>query len=512
MTPESAHPASVGAWDPIEFEFEALPVHAALCHTGNVLAFGSSGNDEARLEVPHPPELFDPDGGTVEVVDQDLAGDLFCAGHAFLGDGRLLVAGGTHEYDGGLELPGLPRLPPFRGLEQSYLFDPETERFTRVGDMAAGRWYPTCVTMGDGTVLTAAGLTRRFPWMALRTLERYSPSLGWDAVDDAGRWLPLYPRLHLLPDGTLFYAGSYNTHYTFPFSLSAFPTATLDPDGGTWTAYGPPIEAEREEGASVLLPLRPGDDYLPRVLLAGGGTTSGTEATADAELMDLDATDPTWRYVDTMHHPRYYCYAVLLPDGTVFVCGGRKGSKGHTHDHFAAQSGALPTIDGAIHEAERFDPVTETWEPLASMQVDRLYHSNALLLPDGRVMTCGSNPARRVNELRIETYRPPYLFEGPRPTVESAPDAIGYGGKFAVETPAARTVDELVLIRQSSTTHCLNTDQRFVEVAIDDRDGDRLTATLPRTPDLLPPGQYMLFLLRDGVPSVAPFVHVGHGV
>lgn len=260
------------------------------------------------------------------------------------------------------------------------------------------------------------------------------------------------------------------------------------------------------------MPLRPADGYRPRVLLTGGGTTSGTQATADAELMDLWAAGPAWRPVDAMIHPRYDCYAVLLPDGTVFVCGGREGSTGHAHHDVDEQSGALPSIDGAIHEAARFDPETETRESLAAMQVDRLSHSNALLLPDGRVMTCGSNPARRVTELRIETFRPPSLFQGPRPVVDRAPDAVGYGDGFAVHSPDAAAVDELVLVRQSSTTHCLNPDQRLVEVAIDDRDGDRLGATVPANPDLLPPGHSMLFLLRDGVPSEAPFVRVDHDV
>jgi hypothetical protein len=79
----------------------------------------------------------------------------------------------------------------------------------------------------------------------------------------SGRWLPLFPRLHLLPDGTVCYVGSDDTHYTFPFSLSAFPTAVLDPETGTWTEYPLPTEAQREEGAAVVLSLWPG------VLLAG---------------------------------------------------------------------------------------------------------------------------------------------------------------------------------------------------------------------------------------------------
>jgi hypothetical protein len=504
-------PAEVGEWEPVEHRFHHLPVHTALLHTGKVLAFGGSGNDETSLGDPHPAELFDPDAGTVEVLDGELAGDVFCAGHAFLPDGRLLVAGGTAGYDGPVSLPGLPKLPPFRGLEQSYVFDPGSEGWTRVDDMAAGRWYPTLVTLGDGSVLCAAGLTRRFPWVALRRVERFRPGRGWRTVRDAGRWLPLYPRLHLLPDGRVFYAGSYNTHYTFPFSLRAFPTAVLDPDSGSWLSLGSPGEAEREEGASVLLPFRPERDYDARVLLVGGGTPGGAEATADAETIDLGDATPSWRRVDPMRHARYYTYAVLLPDGTVLVVGGREGTTGHGDDEVAYEegTGTVRPTPGAVREPELFDPETGAWRPLAPMSVDRLYHSGALLLPDGRVMTSGSNPRRRVDELRIETYRPPYLFRGPRPTVDAAPDAVRYGDRFEVETPDAPEVDEVVLVRQASTTHCLTTDQRLVEVPVRDRGAATLRLRLPATPSLLPPGHYMLFLLRNGVPSVAPFVRVG---
>ena len=53
-----------------------------------------------------------------------------------------LVAGGTVSFT------------PLTGTKLAYTFDPDTEQWTRIADMARGRWYPTCVTLEDGTVVT----------------------------------------------------------------------------------------------------------------------------------------------------------------------------------------------------------------------------------------------------------------------------------------------------------------------------------------------------------------------
>ena len=60
----------------------------------------------------------------------------------------------------------------------------------------------------------------------------------------------------------------------------------------------------------------------------------------------------------------------------------------------------------------------------AASRVDRLYHSVALLVPDGKVVTAGSNPARKDEELRIEVFWPPYLFRGSRPKIRKAPKVL----------------------------------------------------------------------------------------
>ncbi|HLE53298.1 MAG TPA: galactose oxidase-like domain-containing protein [Anaerolineales bacterium] len=509
-------PARSGAWQAIQHRFKHLPIHMALLHTGKVLAFGGSGNDPDRLADPYPAEIFDPQTGEVHSLNQPLGGDLFCAGHTFLADGRLLVAGGTFKYN--KKLFGTD-VRPFCGLEQAYLFDPHSETWTRAADMALGRWYPSLIQLSDGRALVMAGLMKGFPWVFLRSIEIYTPGQGWRKSKKVGRWLPLYPRLHLLPDGQVFYSGSFNTHYTYPFNLRGFPTALLDVQNETWHTIGPPNTSQRQEGASLLLPLLP-PDYRPRVLLVGGGLKKRVKIPVpDVEIIDLSVENPAWRRLPPMEYARYHCYAVLLPDQQVFVLGGRREEEHHavplpvagtsTNPSSSVDVPDLPHDVHAILETEMFDPGTETWRPMAAMQVDRLYHSNILLLPDGRVLVAGSNPAQKVNELRIEIYHPSYLFQGPRPKIEAAPAQVAYGEEFPIKTPDAREIDAVALIRPTSTTHCFSTEQRHIGLTITGRNQEVVTVLLPRNPHLAPPGYYMLFQLSAGIPSEARFIQVG---
>jgi hypothetical protein len=515
---ESEDPRDVGMWEPITARFHHLPVHLALLHTGKVLGFGGSGNDPRNEGRPFRAEIWDPlAGGDGRPIDQDLSADTFCSGHAFLPDGRLLVAGGTRLYD---RLRFGFGFPPFRGTDHAYAFDPVTETWTRLPNMSRGRWYPTLVPLPDGGVLATSGLSKHFPWFFRRSIEFFASATGWHKERAASRWLPLYPRLHLVPrgggkPGGVFYSGSFNTHYTYPFRLKSFPTALLDLGTSSWRKLGPPRHAQREEGASILLPLVP-PDYRPVVMLLGGGNFHGAEVIPQVELIDLGEEQPAWTEIPAqMMHPRYYAYSVILPDRGVLVVGGRMGKGDHRHGPPAAMSqreheasDRPPQDPQAIHEAELFDPDTQTWRLLAPMRRDRLYHANALLLPDGRVMAAGSNPSRGSNELSIELYRPPYLFRGERPVIEEVTNSIHYGQTFEMRTPDASDITEVALIRPSATTHCVNPEQRYVGLQFRAVDGSALRIEAPPDAWLAPPGYYMAFVLRDGIPSEARFVRL----
>ena len=159
--------------------------------------------------------------------------------------------------------------------------------------------------------------------------------------------------------------------------------------------------------------------------------------------------------------------------------------------------------DTPVFAAEMWDPATENWATMASQQFPRLYHSGAVLLPDGRVLTVGGNDV-----LQTEVYEPPYLFKGARPTINSAPASVNYGQTFFVETPNATGITQVTWIRLSSVTHSFNMDQRINRLSFSQVAGG-LNVVAPSNANLAPPGHYMLFILNgNGVPSVAKIIQI----
>ncbi|MFZ4575893.1 MAG: galactose oxidase-like domain-containing protein, partial [Phycisphaerales bacterium] len=170
---------------------------------------------------------------------------------------------------------------------------------------------------------------------------------------------------------------------------------------------------------------------------------------------------------------------------------------------------------GAVRAAEMWDPVTERWRVMASAARYRGYHSNALLLPDGRVLVAGGghpNPLDGPAEPNAEIFSPPYLFRGPRPAITSAPSAVVYRQTFEVRTPDAASIANVNWIRLSSVTHAFNQNQRINRLDFT-ATATGLLITAPLSPDLCPPGHYMLFILNgEGVPSVAEVVRIGSSI
>ena len=171
-------------------------------------------------------------------------------------------------------------------------------------------------------------------------------------------------------------------------------------------------------------------------------------------------------------------------------------------------TGRVTAAEAALG-AEIYHPGTGEWRMAADSRVPRLYHSVAVLLPDGRVVTAGSNPQRRTEEMRVEVFWPPYLFAGDRPSVTPARQEVGYGTTLAVTVPDAAAVASAALTRPGATTHSSDLEQRLVDLPVTVTAPDALDLALPASPNLAPPGWYLLTVLSTaGVPSPAAWVRL----
>ncbi len=546
---------------------KVVAVHMALLRTGKVLLMGY---DEGvyPVDADHPADftaVADSDRGLCAIWDPttgkaryttDLQRNLFCSHHSFLPDGRLLVAGGQ------FPLPGLPKsLLPWRLLAPGadadlHLFDPVSETWHRLRNMQKGRWYPTCVTLPDGRVFITSGTNG---YAASEGLGRGIQDT-WEYADGTGPlggkqdagfyWFHLYPFQHVLANGRVFTHADRATRLFDPTN-DQNPWSRVAPNDplhyGPGTTVWPYSRTGPGPGTSVLLPLQPiwqaGRWLYPtgQVMILGGGGAEGepepiirgerydlhadTPATRTAEILDLGELPPAWRETTSMSNGRVMPDSVLLPDGTVLVVGGgRFGKSGGLLAHFASVERGGEPDKGALDpvlEPELYDPVTEAWRVLCRKPIGRLYHTTAMLLPDGRVLVAGHDGALNMepydrSRYELELFSPPYLFApdgspANRPRLARAPEIVNYGQAF--EATVSEHIRSAALIRPSALTHQINPEQRYVGLGINAQHaGGELVVAAPPDANVAPPGWYLLFVVSDsGTPSVGSWVQVKPG-
>jgi hypothetical protein len=446
----SATAATAGQWSPV-MNWPLVDVHMALLPTGNVLMW-----DAWETKVTTSAHLWNPTSQVFTGVSNQFSA-IFCSGQAMLADGRQMVIGGFVSSDA--------------GIKDANIFNPATSSWTRVADMNYARWYPTATTLSDGRVLAlggeiTAGVDADIP-------EVYDPATNiWTPLPGARLDVGEYPDAFVMPNGKVFVVAATD-------NISRI----LDVNAQTWTVVGP---TTAPSGTSLM--------YRPGKVAATGGNQTVDKLTT---VIDLNQTTPAWRQTASMAYPRFQQNLVQLPDGTVFALGGAD-----TYS-LSSTTGVLPT--------ELWNPTTETWTTMASLQELRMYHSTAMLLPDGRVLAAGGGRLAPVpDHLTAEIYSPPYLFNGPRPTISSAPSATNYNASITVQTPDAASITGVSFVRLSSVTHGFNMDQRYMDLGFTAA-GNTLTVQSPANANIAPPGYYMLFIMNaSGVPSVASIMQIGN--
>jgi hypothetical protein len=456
----------VGAWS-APVDWPVVGVHVALLPNGKVLAYDSVGDHATESYPVHDhtrATVWDPQTGEQTDVRVNTGFNVFCSGLAHLLDGSVFVAGGNKDAQ-------------LDGIRQTHVFDPASNTWTRGADMAFERWYPSVTGLPDGELLITEG------GPGTPEVRRTDGTLR--ALTSAVLNLPLYPWLDVAPDGRAFYSGPNET------------MRKVDTSGtGSWQSYARRDTINRTYGGHAMYD-------VGKILVAGGGPS-----TSQALTIDINGAAPVVSPAAPMAFGRRQNNLTLLADGTVLATGGNS-------------SGAqFVDLGNGVYAAELWNPATGQWKTLAAQRVTRQYHSTALLLPDGRVLSAGGGVCGvcdRAGYLakNAEVFTPPYLYKqdgsgelAPRPSITAAPATIDYGAGFEIGTADAQSIRKVALLRLGAVTHSVDMDQRYVPLAFSAGAGT-LTATGPANANIAPPGPYMLVVVdAAGVPSVATMVTV----
>lgn len=491
--------------------------------------------------------------------------DLFCAGHVVMPNGDAFIAGGnnTGSYAGG----GLRDVVIFEQATQTWSYNPGRL-------LQHGRWYPTTTTMADGRVFlmggTNFGETEAYDPATdmLTSFNSLYPFTDPNEPNELQLAGVLYPFVFVLPDERIFVGGCEDCG-----NENQWDGVVFDPEQDTWFADAK-FDATNRGGSAVMY--RPGMVMKAGGGDAPSGTTEVIDLSGP-DYLRTASWEPTADMLHRRHFSTFVLLpdGDVLAIGGNTEGNGERGRCATGQECYppgayyegigdwsqalvnacetntctiynADYAGPLPTgcqsdadcdlfqsenfggpciipqgpctfddnADKATKCAELWDPTTKTWTELASQEVERMYHSTALLLPDGRVITMGNGQRQGlISQRNAEFLSPPYLFKGPRPVIDSAPSTLDYGQAFAIMLsdtgPVGGDIGAVNMVKLGSVTHQFDQGQLFIPLDILGIDGNTVTVRAPDTPGEATPGYYMLFVLSDdGVPSVAPYVRM----
>jgi hypothetical protein len=404
--------------------------------------------------------------------------DWFCNAAIHLHNGDLLVASGT-------AIDGYPKTNggTWGGAAESYTYAPATGRITRIGDVIPA-WYPGLLEDHRGGVYKHGGShngTAIDSWEYLPKGHTTWTKVPW-------QWRTrYYSDIRLIGPGLAAYTGA-----------SSWPTADRPPsllnlsDGSRVTTPGLRQPTHRKAAASVLL--YPAQDK--KLLVIGGGNTTGSPI-PDVDLINYSVWPrkvPTFVARAPLPQSMMLVLAALLPNGQLFVTGGTTAWRGPS-----------------VLWAAIYNPLTDTWDRVATPTIGRNYHSTIMTGLDGRVSTFGGNPADNSFEDDEEIYSPWYMSE-PRPALESFAERMTYGGSYAVDValPPGTALGYFTLERARADTHAYVPNQSMARLPFAVDATGNVTVQVPSNRALLPPGYYKLAVnTTDYVPSRQAWVHIG---
>ena len=384
----------------------------------------------------------------------------------------------------------------FFGTNDAYIYNVKEEKFVKVNSMNYARWYPTLAEMGNGMDMAMSGLNN--VGQITMNSESFNPSTNTWTVGPS-RGFPTYPATFLTESGQLFFTGS-NSGYG-PATAAWRTPGFWNVNTNVFTPVpGIPDPEDLETSASVLLPPAQKQTFM---VLGGGGVGQSNLSTARTALIDTSAPNPHWVQGPNLAEPTRYPITVLLPNDEVLVTGGSKYYRGmHGSDN---------------RDTRIYNVATNSFSWAANSITGRDYHSGGILLPNGSVLTLGGNPLfgnkqdtepQTFNQ-EIDVYYPPYMFQGGRPSIESAPKVMDPSRSYLVKVNDPASIQYLRLMRPDNPTHVTDVNARSIAVSFTQAGNGYLRITIPSNSNVIPPSYYMLFAVNGkGVPSAGYWIQV----
>ena len=262
-----------------------------------------------------------------------------------LADGRVLAVG--------MEIVDDPDQPQ----ANAELYDPRTNRWTMTSPLVGlVEFDVTATVLRSGRVLVAGGNWRPSQGESSKVQLFDAETERWSEGPPIPLERPLsYPGAVLLTDGRVLLAGG--------------GEAALFVEAGLEITDTPPPPTATETASPTVTP-------SPTFTVTPSPTNTSTPTPT------VTPTPPAygyWRPTSPMVVPRWGHAAVLLDDGRVLVAGGYP-----TGQDLSQGAGTLTA------SAEIYDPTTDSWQPTAPMNVERV-NPGAFVLADGRVAVVGGN-------------------------------------------------------------------------------------------------------------------------
>ncbi|KAL8943818.1 MAG: hypothetical protein Q9216_000811 [Gyalolechia sp. 2 TL-2023] len=365
-----------------------------------------------------------------------------------------------------------------------------------------GRWYPSGMIMSNGSMLIVGGQdgSNGAPVPSLEVLPRVGPviDMEWLRRTDPNN---LYPFLYVLPGGGIF-VGYYNeARILDPVTFETVRTLPQMPGNVNNPGAGRTYPLE---GAAMMLP-QEAPYSEPVTMLVCGGSTTGA-ATANDNCVSIQPENPSSNWtIERMPSQRVMPCITALPDGTYLIANG-------------AQAGVAgfglantPNLNAVLYDPSK--PVNQRMSIMANTTVARMYHSEAILMQDGRVIISGSDPQSNAfpQEYRVEVFEPPYITSGAaRPAYTITNKDWAYGDQITITVTAGDTANmRASLLGAVSSTHGNSMGQRTIFPAVSCA-GGTCTITAPPDAKVCPPGWFQLFILdANKTPSVSTWVRIG---